>query len=87
MVGRHAFHTFDIVYKLSLIHICFQERPQDLLPPLLPSVPSAVVSGNGEKILGGLLSGMEPELNYVPRHPRLLKPDKKKRRRRYGRQD
>ena len=30
---------------------------------------------------------MEPELNYVPRHPRLLKPDKKKRRRRYGRQD
>ena len=65
----------------------FQERPQDLLPPLLPSVPSAVVSGNGEKILGGLLSGMEPELNYVTRHPRLLKPDKKKRRRRYGRQD
>ncbi len=61
----------------------FQERSQDSLPP----VPSAVVSGNGEKILGGLLSGMEPELNYVPRHPRLLKPDKKKRRRRYGRQD
>ena len=65
----------------------FQERPQDSLPPLLPPVPSAAVSGNGEKILGGLLSGMEPELNYVPRHPKLLKPDKKKRRRRYGRQD
>ena len=65
----------------------FQERPQDSLPPLMPPVPSAMASGNGEKILGGLLSGMEPELNYLPRHPRLLKPDKKKRRRRYGRQD
>lgn len=74
-------------FSANTLDRCFQERPQDLLPPLLPSVPSAVVSGNGEKILGGLLSGMEPELNYVPRHPRLLKPDKKKRRRRYGRQD
>ena len=72
-------------FSANTLDRCFQERPQDLLPPLLPSVPSAVVSGNGEKILGGLLSGMEPELNYVPRHPRLLKPDKKKRRRRYGR--
>lgn len=35
----------------------------------------------------GLLSLIEPETGYVPRHPRLLKPDKKKRRRRYGRQD
>lgn len=40
-----------------------------------------------DKVLGGLLSVVEPETNAVPRHPRLLKPDKKKRRRRYGRQD
>ena len=64
-----------------------QEQPPNSLSPLLPPVPSAVASGNGEKIPGGLLSDMEPELNYVPRYPRLLKPDKKKCRRRYGRQD
>ncbi len=43
--------------------------------------------GTDGKVLGGLLSVIEPETGTVPRYPRLLKPDKKKRRRRYGRQD
>lgn len=55
----------------------FQEQPPNSLSPLLPPVPSAVASGNGEKIPGGLLSDMEPELNYVPRYPKLLKPEQK----------
>ena len=74
-------------FSANMLNGHFQEQPPNSLSPLLPPVPSAVASGNGEKIPGGLLSGMAPELNYVPRHPRLLKPDKKKRRRRYGRQD
>ena len=43
--------------------------------------------GTDGKVLGGLLSVIEPETGTVPRYPRLLRPDKKKRRRRYGRQD
>lgn len=74
-------------FSANMLNGHFQEQPPNSLSPLLPPVPSAVASGNGEKIPGGLLSDMEPELNYVPRHPRLLKPDKKKCRRRYGRQD
>ena len=74
-------------FSANMLNGRFQKQPPNSLPPLLPPVPSAVASGNGEKIPGGLLSDMEPELNYVPRHPKLLKPDKKKRRRRYGRQD
>ena len=78
-------HTVTLTVRMLNGH--FQEQPPNSLSPLLPPVPSAVASGNGEKIPGGLLSDMEPELNYVPRYPRLLKPDKKKCRRRYGRQD
>lgn len=74
-------------FSANMLNGHFQEQPPNSLSPLLPPVPSAVASGNGEKIPGGLLSDMEPELNYVPRYPRLLKPDKKKCRRRYGRQD
>ena len=44
-------------------------------------------TGTDGKVLGGLLSVIEPETGAVPRYPRLHKPDKKKRRRRYGRQD
>lgn len=74
-------------FSANMLNERFQEQPQNLMPPLQPPVPPVVDLENGEKILGGLLSGMEPELNYVPRHPKLLKPDKKKRRHRYGRQD
>ena len=74
-------------FSANMLNGRFQEQPQNLMPPLQLPVPLVVNLENGEKILGGLLSGMEPELNYVPRHPKLLKPDKKKRRHRYGRQD
>ena len=43
--------------------------------------------GTDGKVLDGLFSAIEPETSFVPLHPRLHKPDKKKRRRRYGRQD
>ena len=74
-------------FSANMLNGCFQEQPQNLMPPLQSPVPPVVDLENGEKVLGGLLSGMEPELNYVPRHPKLLKPDKKKRQHRYGRQD
>jgi hypothetical protein len=66
----------------------FQEQPQAALPaPHRQDVPSIPSTGQEGRLWGGLLSDAEPELNRVPRHPKLLKPDKKKRRRRYGRQD
>ncbi|MCD8269507.1 MAG: relaxase/mobilization nuclease domain-containing protein [Parabacteroides sp.] len=74
-------------FSVNILNGRFQDQPQNVSSPLQPTVSPAVVPGHEDKILGGLLSDMEPELNYVPRHPKLLKPDKKKRRRRYGRQD
>ena len=57
---------------------------EEVQPRMATSAPEPGTDG---KVLGGLLSVVEPETNFVPRHPRLHKPDKKKRRRRYGRQD
>lgn len=56
----------------------------EVQPHMATSAPETDTDG---KVLGGLLSVIEPETSTVPRYPRLLKPDKKKRRRRYGRQD
>lgn len=75
-------------FSANMLDRCFN-RPEARLPESLPhpSLPNCPDTDTGDKFLGGLLSGMEPELNPVPRHPKLLKPDKKKRRHRYGRQD
>ena len=57
---------------------------EEVQPHIATSAPEPDTDG---KVLGGLFSAIEPETSFVPRHPRLHKPDKKKRRRRYGRQD
>lgn len=76
-------------FSANALNTCFGQsplQPQPLAPDAGLSAAVPVEESEG-KVLGGLLSGLEPELNCVPRHPRLLKPDRKKRRRRYGRQD
>lgn len=57
---------------------------EEVQPHIATSAPGPATDG---KVLGGLLSVVELETSTVPRYPRLLKPDKKKRRRRYRRQD
>ena len=57
---------------------------EEVQPRMATSAPEPGTDG---KVLGGLFSAIEPETSFVPLHPRLHKPDKKKRRRRYGRQD
>lgn len=75
-------------FSANVLNERFLEQPQNVLPMSgQPTALSASPPGDEDKIPGGLLSEIEPELNYVPRHPKLLKPDKKKRPRRYGRQD
>lgn len=75
-------------FSANVLNARFQEQPQAALPaPHRQDVPSIPSTGQEGRLWGGLLSDAEPELNRVPRHPKLLKPDKKKRRRRYGRQD
>lgn len=74
-------------FSANTLDRCFQERPQDLLPPLsaVRSVRCGFRKRGENSGRATFRHGAGAEL--CPRHPRLLKPDKKKRRRRYGRQD
>ena len=50
-------------FSANTLDRCFQERPQDLLPPLLPSVPSAVVPETGRKFWEGYFPAWSRSLN------------------------
>lgn len=81
-LGKDLFaNALDAYFSIKMPQAGLVREAQ---PHMMVVGPVADTDG---KVLGGLLSMVEPETSTVPRYPHLLKPDKKKRRRRYGRQD
>ncbi len=65
-------------FSANMLNERFQEQPQNLMPPLQPPVPPVVDLENGEKILGGLLSGIQyrsggQDSAELPAHDRIVR--------------